>query len=168
MTSARARAWTTRSGVERTNHCAFWPSLIRTMQLTAPFYDFLLGRWTTTSWRNYHQTFLVKTPGWRTCEFIPCFIYAKGGLNPNLLNREVIFYLQMIEESFFANINAISNGDAQYNWIHGSLVLTSAQHHAPLLVYLKVNFFAMKWPALAKFGILDLSKEKEWVKLLKN
>ena len=50
----------------------------------------------------------------------------------------------MIEESFFANINVISNGDAQYNWIHGSLVLTSAQHHAPLLVYLKVNFFAMK------------------------
>ena len=46
----------------------------------------------------------------------------------------------MIEESFFANINAISNSDAQYNWIHGSLVLTSAQHHAPLLVYLKVNF----------------------------
>ena len=45
----------------------------------------------------------------------------------------------MIEESFFANINVISNGDAQYNWIHGSLVLTSAQHHAPLLVFLKVN-----------------------------
>ena len=74
----------------------------------------------------------------------------------------------MIEESFFANINVISNGDAQYNWIHGSLVLTSAQHHAPLLVFLKVNFFAMKWPALPKFGILDLSKENEWVKLLKN
>ena len=74
----------------------------------------------------------------------------------------------MIEESFFANINVISNGDAQYNWIHVSLVMTSAQHHAPLLVYLKVIFFAMEWPALAKFGILDLSKEKEWVKLLKN
>ena len=74
----------------------------------------------------------------------------------------------MIEESFFANINVISNGDAQYNWIHGSLVLTSAQHYAPLLVYIKANFFAMKWPALSKFGILDLSKEKEWVKLLKN
>ena len=74
----------------------------------------------------------------------------------------------MIEESFFANINVISNGDAQYNWIHGSLVLTSAKHHAPLLVYLNVNFFAMKWPALAKFGVFDLSKEKEWVKQLKN
>ena len=74
----------------------------------------------------------------------------------------------MIEKSFFANINVISNGNAQYNWIQGSLVLTSAQYHTPLLVYLKVNFFAMKWPALAKFGILDLSKENEWVKLLKN
>ena len=50
----------------------------------------------------------------------------------------------MIEESFFANINVISNGDAQYNWIHVSLVMTSAQHHAQLLVYLKVNFFAME------------------------
>ena len=50
----------------------------------------------------------------------------------------------MIEESFFANINVISNGHAQYNWIQGSLVLTSAQYNTPLLVYLKVNFFAMK------------------------
>ena len=74
----------------------------------------------------------------------------------------------MIEESFFANINVISNGDAQYNWIHGFLVLTSAKHHAPLLVYLNVNFFAMKWPALVKFGVFDLSKEKELVKQLKN
>ena len=76
----------------------------------------------------------------------------------------------MIEESFFANINVISNGDAQYNWIHGSLVLTSAQHHAPLLVYLKVNFFRHEMTSPSKiwdFGFEQRNRMSKTTQKLK-
>ena len=106
-----------------------------------PFNGFLQGRWTTTSWRNYHQTFLVETPGWKTCKFIPRFIYAKRGLNPNLPNIELMFYLQMIEKSFFSNVNVISNADVQYIWIQVSHVLTTAEQNVPPALLLPLNVY---------------------------
>ena len=42
---------------------------------------------------NYHQTFLAKTPCYRTCKFILFFIYLKDALNPNLLNRQIMLHL---------------------------------------------------------------------------
>ena len=81
-------------------YCGSWPSFVRRMWLTPFFfYDFLLDGWTTTSWRNHYQTFLAKASCCGACKFISCFIYAKETLNPNLPNREVMFYFLMTEMS---------------------------------------------------------------------
>ena len=70
----------------------------------------------------------------------------------------------MIEKSFFANINVISNDNAQYNWIQGSLVLTSAQYHTPLLVYLKVNFFRHEMTSPCKIWDFGFEQRKRMSK----
>ena len=81
--------------------CVYWPSLIGVTYKIRRLNDFLSGGWTTISWRDYHQTFSAKTSCYRTCKFILFFIYSKDALNPNLLNRQIMPYLQMTDMSSF-------------------------------------------------------------------
>ena len=43
-----------------------------------PFLSPLVGRWTTTSWRNYHQEFSVTPLSWNGCKFGVCLISVRN------------------------------------------------------------------------------------------
>ena len=55
--------------------------------IKTPFILLLVGCWTTTSWRNYHQVFSVTTPSWYRCKFGVCLIYVRNALNPSRIDK---------------------------------------------------------------------------------
>ena len=52
-------------------------------------YLFLIGNWTTTSWRTYHQAFSVTIPSWKGCKFGVSLNIGVRGTHGNQPSKQI-------------------------------------------------------------------------------